>query len=279
MPIPITPRRPQAAKAAAAACLLAATIALGCIPTANAADMPTPVPTKAPEPPAYQWTGCYAGGNVGFGAAGVNFSTTVTPSTYLDPTDSNWVSASGSGSRNSTNFIGGGQVGCNYQVNTLVFGIEGDYDYFRANPNYNNNTNTLIDQAGTPVFAVAQSITTNYLATVRPRVGIAADRNLAYITGGVAFTRANYSESYTDGNGATGFASASKNLVGWVGGAGWEYAFTNNWIFRAEYLIAGFPGSLGAAGTITSGALSNPLQGSASGILIQVGRAGVEFKF
>lgn len=232
-------------------------------------------------PPVYDWSGCYVGANAGYGGTGVNFSTTVIPSTYLGATDSSWVSESGSGSRNQTDFLGGGQVGCNLQFNTFVFGIEGDYDYFHSNPNYNNNTNTLnvAPNAGVP-FAISQSLTTNYLATVRPRIGIAADRSLAYLTGGVAFTTANYSETYSDGNGATGLASTSKFLVGWAAGAGWEYAITDHIDFRAEYLIAGFTGNLAAAGTITgvpSG--SNPLQGSASSILIMLGRAGVEFKF
>jgi opacity protein-like surface antigen len=78
-----------------------------------------------------------------------------------------------------------------------VLGLEGDFDYFHSNPNFSNNTNTLSD--GTTPFTIAQSLTTDFLATVRPRIGVAADRNLAYITGGAAFTRVSYTESYVDG--------------------------------------------------------------------------------
>ena len=278
MSIPFAPSRSPAHRLALAVCLITTTMAIVYGTTAAvAADMS--MPTKAEPAPAYQWSGCYVGGNAGYGGPGVNFSTTVIPFTYLDATDSGWVNTSGGGSRNQTDFVGGGHVGCNWQTGTLVLGLEGDFDWLHSNPNYTNNTNTLIDRAGVP-FAIGQSLTTNYLTTVRPRIGIAADRNLAYITGGVAFTNANYSETYSDGNGATGFASTSKSLVGWAAGAGWEYAFTDSWTFRAEYLIAGFTGSLAAAGTITGpGGTSNPLQGSASSIFIQVGRAGVEFKF
>ena len=38
-----------------------------------------------------------------------------------------------------------------------------------------------------------------------------------------------------------GTATASRNLVGWTAGAGWEYAFADHWTVKAEYLIAGFP--------------------------------------
>ncbi len=73
---------------------------------------------------------------------------------------------------------------------------------------------------------------------MRPRIGIAADRNFAYITGGVAFTDASYTESYADGGGGIGSASASKFLTGWTAGAGWEYAWTDHWTIRFEYLFA-----------------------------------------
>ena len=72
--------------------------------------------------------------------------------------------------------LGGGQLGCNWQTGTLVLGLEGDFEFVRSKPNYNNNTNTLASGAA---FSITQSLTTNYLATVRPRIGIAADRNLA----------------------------------------------------------------------------------------------------
>ena len=134
-------------------------------------------------------------------------------------------------------------------------------------------------ESATP-FTISQSLTSNYLATVRPRIGVGADRNLAYITGGVAFTRVTYAESYSDGAvpPGVGTATASRNLVGWTAGAGWEYAFADHWTVRAEYLIAGFP-KTSALGVITDAAGgSNALSGS-SDDLIQLIRAGVNFKF
>jgi outer membrane immunogenic protein len=241
---------------------------------ANAADLAL----KGPEPPPYQWTGCYAGLNLGGGSSGTNFSSAVGPGTHLLGADPAIVAGSGGGGTNATSVLGGGQVGCNWQTGTLVFGLEGDLDYFRSNPTFANNTNTLSD--GVTPFTISQSLTTDFLATVRPRIGIGADRNLAYITGGVAFTRVNYTENYTDGAAppGTGTATASRYLVGWTAGAGWEYAFAEHWTVRAEYLIAGFP-STSAVGAITDAAGgSNPLRGS-SDVTIQLIRAGVNWKF
>jgi len=143
---------------------------------AHAADLPTKAPPVAP---AYNWGGCYFGVNAGAGGAGSDFSSTVGTGTHLLPADAALVSGSETGSANATGFLGGGQAGCNWQSATVVWGLEGDFDYFRGNPQFSNNTNTLSD--GVTPFAVTQSLTTDFFATVRPRIGIAADRNLGYI--------------------------------------------------------------------------------------------------
>ena len=248
---------------------LAGTLATG---SALAADMPM----KAPAAPAYQWGGCYLGVNVGGGASGTNFGSAVDPGTYLAAGDAATVAGSGSGGANADGILAGAQAGCNFQSGTLVYGLEGDFDYFHTDPQFNNNTNTL---ANGNAFAIAQSLTTNFLATVRPRIGIAADRNLAYITGGAAFTSVSYTTSYVDANTppGTGTASASRALIGWTAGAGWEYAWADHWTVRAEYLLASFP-TTNALGTIAGAGGTNTLHGSTD-LVIQIVRAGVNFKF
>ena len=267
-------RRPPAHRLLKAACLATATLTLALgAKAAIAADMAL----KAPPAPVYQWTGCYAGVNIGEGASASNFGSAVDTGTYLAAGDAATVAGSGGGSKNADGVLPGGQIGCNYQTGTVVLGVEGDFDYFRSNPVFNNNTNTL---ANGNSFAISQSLTTNYLATVRPRIGIGADRNLAYITGGAAFTSISYTEGYSDANTppGAGTAAASRSLVGWTAGAGWEYAFADHWTVKAEYLFASFP-TTNATGLITGpGGTSNTLHGSAD-LVIQLIRAGVNFKF
>ncbi len=133
--------------------LITTTMALACCSgTAIAADMPL----KAPEAPAYQWGGCYLGVNLGGGSSGTNFGSTVDPGTYLAAGDAATVSGSGSGGANADGILAGGQVGCNFQSGTLVYGLEGDFDYFHSNPRFTNNTNTLADGN---TFAISQSLT------------------------------------------------------------------------------------------------------------------------
>jgi len=284
---PFAAARPRAYSSVLAAYLFAAAAPLACGSTVAAAsdmqmnNMPmNGMPMKSAPAPVYQWSGCYAGLNGGGGAGSANYTTTVggSPVSYLNTGDPQEVENDGTGSANNSNVLGGGQAGCNWQTGTVVYGIEADFDYFHSTSAFFNNTNTLPNLA--IPFVIGQSVTTNYLATVRPRVGIAADRNFAYITGGAAFTTASYTESYVDGNvpAGTGAASASKFLTGWAAGAGWEYALTDHWLVRFEYLFTAFP-KTNATGSITGpGAPPNSLLGSAD-LVIQVARAGMNFKF
>ena len=275
MSIPFVKTRPPAGERLLAVSVLAAMLSFACTSHgAIAADMSMPMKSP-PAEPAYQWTGCYAGLNGGGGAIASNFQSTVDPGTYLGATDAAKVANDGTGSHDNSNFIGGGQLGCNWQTGTVVIGLEGDFDYFHGTSSFFNNTDFLPVLGNS--FVIGQTVTTNYLATVRPRIGIAADRNFAYVTGGVAFTRADYTESYSAPPGI-GTATGSQLLTGWVAGAGWEYALSSHWLFRLEYLFAAFP-TANAVGVITDpGVGSNVLHGSTD-LILQSARAAVNYKF
>ncbi len=274
-PLACEPRRyARLANLIAAPAIAVAPLLTIALTAPQAADLPVKAPAQRP----YDWGGCYAGLNAGGGAAGTNFTTTIAGGTHLSAADAAVVGTDGTGSANATGFLGGGQAGCNWQSATVVYGLEGDFDYFHSHPHFINNTDTLSD--GVTPFSVTQSLKTDFFATVRPRIGIAADRNLAYITGGAAFSNASYAQSYVDGATppGTGSASGSKSLVGWTVGGGWEYAWADHWTFKLEYLFASFPTTSGVGAIADTAGGANPLHGSAD-LVIQTLRAGVNFKF
>jgi hypothetical protein len=76
----LTEARPSTHQSILAAQILITLLMLSCVSNvANAADMAV----KAPEPAPYQWTGCYAGFNLGGGSSGTNFSSAVDPGTHI----------------------------------------------------------------------------------------------------------------------------------------------------------------------------------------------------
>jgi outer membrane immunogenic protein len=191
---------------------------------AQAADLgPAPAPVyKAPPAfaPVFSWTGFYLGGNLGAGWSNGSVTDSVPPVGL----GGNWSA------NNNTTFVGGGQVGANYQFGGgFVVGVEGDFDWF-AN---NNNSVTVL---GTTIQG---SNNGRWLTTLTGRLGYAFDRVLVYGKGGGAWVGSN---NFAVTNVATGssvsFANNNTN-TGWTAGAGVEWAFYNNWTARIEYDYVG----------------------------------------
>jgi outer membrane immunogenic protein len=186
--------------------LLLASVSLGAMQSAVAADMPArgPVYKAPPAAVAFSWTGCYLGGNVG----GVWI-------------DNDWTTAGGAdaGGHTASGVTAGGQVGCNYQTGPWVFGVEGMFNWADA------------DGSHTSVAALTQSTETNWLANATARVGYAFDRSLLYVKGGAAWI----DQSHEATVGGVLFGTGDHTRSGWTVGAGWEYAFAPNWSAKIEY--------------------------------------------
>jgi outer membrane autotransporter protein len=195
---------------------------------ALSADMPLKAVRKAP-PIGYSWTGCYIGGHVGG----------LTGQTEYTSDFANNASFTPNQDVNFSSFTGGGQVGCNYQTSSrIVLGLEVDVSAADV------NKYGIIDQV-----EFEQILRTNidWYGSVRGRIGYAADRWMIYATGGWAFSRITSSyENYTDASltvletsGAIPY-DEGVHKSGWTVGAGLEYALTDNWIVRGEYLYFDF---------------------------------------
>ena len=110
--------------------LLSMTIAaylLAAIDISGAADFPIRAPV-APAPP-LTWTGCYIGLNAGVAWGRVRNTWNANPSVFPAPEIRNVLNSFGSGTVDASGFVGGGQVGCQRQINAAVFGVEADIQY------------------------------------------------------------------------------------------------------------------------------------------------------
>lgn len=239
----------------------------------------------------YNWTGFYVGLNAGGVGTSTNQTTTV-PCTEpfgvgyfcaggLGTANAAAVTAAGSGSFLGSGFTGGGQAGFNWQTGAAVSGVELDLESLRPASTANSGVFPVGVggvAAGTP-FTVTSTVNANWLFTARGRLGWAFDNVLVYGTGGLAATRLSTSYAYADGNGGVGSWSANGNRLGWTVGAGFQYALSNAWSVRAEYLYVNF-GSITAPGAIFGPAFgyTNALSTSAD-FTAQIARAGVNYKF
>src|SRR5215207_7533365 len=171
--------------------LLASVALFGFAGAAAAADLPMRAAPPAPiiaAAPIFTWTGFYVGVNAGFGWSDDDFDS-------VDLADDD----------NDGGFVGGAQVGYNYQIGSFVVGLEGDIQY----ADFGREGAFVVD--GT-TYDVDNS---DWFGTVRARAGVAFDRALIYATGGFAF---------------------ADDATGWTVGGGLEYAFTNNLSAKVEGL-------------------------------------------
>jgi len=226
--------------------LLMSSVALATISgSAFAADLPSraaPAP-YLPPPPVWTWTGFYVGINGGYGGDRMSYGTGI-----------------GSTRVTSSGFLGGGQLGYNWQFPTsqFVLGVEVDFQ-----------GSSIRASAETPSLGTGFGTKLEWFGTARGRVGYAFGQFMPYVTGGFAYGR------LTDyAYGPLGSFSAGGTHTGWTVGAGLEYAITKNLTFKTEYAYI----DLGRTAYTTS---FSTFTGFTSGTkpTVHLVRAGLNYKF
>ena len=253
----------------------AALVALG-VP-AMAADMGVrPIRHYAP---AFTWTGCYLGVNIGYGTGKSHEESdgsvligpgTVAPfgppppppaTSPLSQAPLAFTAGDITPRYNVNGLLGGGTAGCQYQAGAWVFGIEGDggpankegqaNDQFPFNPQFVNK------------------VSERWIATIRGRIGYAVDKWLFYATGGAAWAGVDATAwdgcsvnasgvggaIVSPGCGASIFGPGGsaalaagvpsiqdnrKTMFGYSVGAGVEYALGYGWSIKSEYIFINF---------------------------------------
>jgi outer membrane autotransporter protein len=202
--------------------------------TGSMGVMPVKAPVnKAPVAGTVKWTGLYVGGFAG----------------AIQGT-ADWNYADGGVSPRVGGFIGGGDLGYNYQIDRWVLGAE----VALGGTNTNGGTACgplAVSALGVPapMFQMTCNAQADWLAMATARVGYTWDRALLYVKGGSAWTDQKFAATcnFTSvfpctnpaGAASIGFA-ASTNRAGWVIGYGAEFALTGNWSTRAEFDYVSF---------------------------------------
>jgi outer membrane immunogenic protein len=211
---------------------------------ASAADIPRPAPPPpvvAP-PVVYNWSGFYIGGNLGGKWADHDGDLSLDNVFAVTP-----LGIFGTGGKDSEGaFVGGGQIGFNWQAGGWVFGIEGDFQATSA-----ERTFVCCGPLGLGLGFTAGdtvSVKNDWQASVRGRIGYAWDRFMVYGTGGVAFANIEATVAVQPVPTIVGvvpglFASASDTLTGWTVGGGIEFGLWDNWSLGVEYRFSSFDAS------------------------------------
>ena len=235
-----------------------ALVALGLgAPAAFAAELPV-APPPPPAPVYANWSGCYAGASAG-GSWGTSNRTAVVT------TVPGGAGLPITGDFGLSGFIGGFDVGCNWQVGAWVFGVEGDW----------SATNKSGQAFGILPFNAQRIHETQerWLSTARGRLGWTVwDKTLVYVTGGGAWAKVDGS-TWMVGNPVGEKIEHTSTRSGWVVGVGAEYALGYGWSARGEYLYVDFGTDTGTGSGFFAGDVSS------SRLVDHVFRAGLNYKF
>jgi outer membrane immunogenic protein len=163
--------------------------------------------------------GPYVGANVGYGLADVT----------IDDQDCDVSCSSQTFSPNGITI--GAVAGFNHQMGSTVLGIEGDINWIDAKETKQTNwpSQHLAEIKG--------------YGSVRARVGLAVDKTLVYVTGGVGVVgqRVYAYEPISGGTGNYYGFKQYETKAGLAAGAGAEFAVSDNMRLKMEYLHIDIP--------------------------------------
>jgi outer membrane immunogenic protein len=196
--------------------------------SALAADMPVkaPPPAQVVATTPYNWTGIYFGGHVGHGW-GKSQTTSVNGTAAFPAGTSNETDLSG--------WIGGGQVGLNYQIDRLVLGIESEFSWSGIDGNRSRFSDVPAFSANR--FQTSESKIKSFV-TVAGRAGVTAGNWLLFAKGGVVWGKFDVHTRTVDptaGNTLVAESVGGETRTGWLAGGGAEWGFAPNWSAKVEY--------------------------------------------
>lgn len=198
-----------------------ALFALTGLSTASAADLPL-APRVGATVPTITWTGCYVGIHGGGGLL-----------------ESSFTGGYGGGA------IAGGQLGCNYQTQRIVFGVEGE-GY------WSGLTNTFSFTSGTPSTSSSSSsltVANHWDASLAVRFGFLPDERvfiygkLGAAVGGFDYNvQSNFTQVGIFPSNSFSVSDGSGTAVGALVGGGAEVMFAPRWTAKVEYNYVNYPG-------------------------------------
>ncbi len=214
----------------------------------------------------YDWTGAYAGVNLGSAWTGSKL-TAANEGAFLSDTKSY------NEQLNSTAVNPGLQLGYLKQLSgNWVVGGEGDFTYPATDSQYQFNS-TSTD--GSESFYDNFTVHNNLQGSLRLRAGYALDRFLPFVTAGVSF--ASLGLNYASETATSAYAKTTTQ-TGWVLGGGLEYGVLDNLSVRTEYLYTDYGNALNL-NVPTAGGLSDSNGSVHASLYTNVLRAAVNYRF
>jgi outer membrane immunogenic protein len=178
-------------------------------------------------------------------------------------------------------FVGGVQIGDNFQYKRLVWGLEADLDIWRG-----GNRSETVKYAGSAAlppgtYSASGRLTSDKFAIIAPRIGYAGTQWMPYVTAGFITPLGSHNTTLNylpaGAAGPTASFSGGKNYAsgGWVAGGGAEWGLNGPWSIKAEFLHV----SLGNGSNSTAEFSGTTLDSNHTGFSANMFRIGINYWF
>jgi outer membrane immunogenic protein len=195
----------------------------------------------------------------------------------LDVTAINNSTITRSGSGNTSGFTGGIEGGYNWVSNGWLFGIETDWDFMDISQNATRTATSPLLINPPITYSLSQEVKSDWLWTLRPRLGFATDQWLFYGTVGLAVTDIKNTIHFTDSLTTPHVVSSdtSSTKSGWIGGLGAAYAWSPEWSVKGEWLYTDF----GTVSNTVVGSNGFVVLNSRASVRGNIFRLGIDYRF
>jgi outer membrane immunogenic protein len=246
-------------------------------------------PAMAQDSGGTPYNGWYIGGNLGgtWGDNSLHLTASQPPTPtnpiVIPPADVSLINA-GSNNSNKTGFTGGIEGGYNWLAGNWLFGIETEFSALDINENQSNSyqstaltVNPLVAGSAPVVYTANQRAKTNWMWTLRPRLGYVSGPWLFFASAGLATAdikvTMDFSDNRTPPDSIHNDSSSTK--TGWAGGLGVAYAAGPQWSLKGEWLYTDF-GKISTSATTSTGFATLTSQANVRANLFRV---GVDYRF
>ncbi|EAQ67561.1 putative outer-membrane immunogenic protein precursor [Marinomonas sp. MED121] len=214
--------------------------------------------TQAEETETVNWEGLYTGIAIGISSSTASPSTEVEYSGYfndnsngsdrdqLDPILQREIE----GDTTSGSLL----LGYHFQKGKFVYGLEADLTFAEFSESESEGPTDYDTTAGASNFTTVTEIKTDYMFSLRPKVGYVKDNFLMHISAGPVISEFTTTHSYTDthGSGASLSFEDKDSSVGLSANIGIDYLISNGLSIRADYTYLHFSDILDGSGDVNS---------------------------
>ena len=226
------------------------------------------------------WSGFYVGGNIGASWGDSSTKTTAAAgggAVTIPPGDLNLINEGGDDGSDRTGFTGGIEGGFNYQMGSIMLGLETDFVALEVSQRQTRNFQSTVPLTPPTTYQLNQRAKTSWMWSLRPRIGYVAGPLLLYGTGGIATSDIKVKFDFSDNRTPQNFVNGdnSKTKVGWIAGLGAGYALSPNLSVKGEWLYADF----GSVSTSVTSARGFVTVTSEAKVRSNILRVGADYRF